>query len=87
LRPVELHPFVIVGEPLFQAAMMGLPLADPEIEIVQTGQVGGLRGLRVVLAGVRDSHGPQDGGEEGSGERGVKSSHGTDARPVAAVRQ
>jgi len=86
----EFHPFVIVGQPLLLAAVIDLPLADEEIEIVQAGQVRGLHGLRIVLGGARGSDGA-DGGEDGDGEKDAEIAwifHGNrDARAEAAAQQ
>ena len=40
----ELHPFVAVGEAIFQAAMMDAPFADEEIEIMRVVGHGGFCG-------------------------------------------
>ena len=48
--------------------MMGLPLTDQKIEIVQTAEMASSTGLRVVLARVRGSHGPHGGGQDGGGD-------------------
>src|SRR5580704_3603529 len=36
-RAFEFRPLVIVGEPLLQLSMMGLPLTNQEVEVVKTG--------------------------------------------------
>src|SRR5580658_4210159 len=46
---IEFHPHMAPGKTLLQPAMMSLPLTGERIEIVQTAQVGILRGFGISL--------------------------------------